>query len=115
MIIAIYMLKNNEPYRYAQPATTETKLRTLRVRATGQRRRTGMPKGQKAMAKLPGGSRTVKSLDRVYKEEGLPSRQPLPDGELKMLEAHDSTDFVNSIGSDRVVPRKSRQKTNQTT
>ena len=115
VVIAIHMLKNNEPYRYAQPATTETKLRTLRVRATGQRRRTGMPKGQKAMAKLPGGSRTIKSLDRVYKEEELPSRQPLRDGELRMLEAHDSTDFVDSIASDRVVPRKSRPKKKQTT
>jgi transposase len=115
VVIAIHMLKNNEPYRYAQPATTETKLRTLRVRATGQRRRTGMPKGQKAMAKLPGGSRTVKSLDRVYNEEGLPSRQPLPNGELRMLEAHDSTDFVDSIAFDRVVPRKSRPKKKQTT
>lgn len=111
VVIAIHMLKNNEPYRYAQPATTETKLRTLRVRATGERRRTGMPKGQKATAKLPGGSRTVKSLDRVYEEEGLPSRQPIPDGERRMLEAHESADFVNSIASDRVIPRKSRQKT----
>jgi transposase len=109
VIIALHMLKNNEPYRYAQPATTETKLRSLRVRATGEVRRPGMPKGQKALAKLPGGSRTVKSLDRIYCEEGLPSRQPLPEGEKKMLEAQACSEFVISIATDRVIPRKTRK------
>jgi len=115
VVIAIHMLKNNEPYRYAQPATTETKLRKLRVRATGERRRPGMPKGQKAKAKLPGGSRTIKSLDRVYEEESLPSRQPLPVAEEKMLEQHDCSEFVRSIATDRVIPRKTRQKTKEET
>lgn len=110
VIIAMHMLNNNEPYRYAQPATTETKLRRLRVSATGERRRPGTPKGQKAMAKLPGGSRTVKGLDRVYAEEGLPPRRDLPDGELKMIGTHECTGFVKSIESDRVIPRKSRQQ-----
>jgi transposase len=114
-VIAIHMLKNNEPYRYAQPATTETKLRRLRVRATGQRRRPGMPKGQKATAKLPGGSRTVKSLDRVYDEEGLPPRHELPDGEKRMLQAHECSEFVECLASDRIIPRRSRQQAKQTT
>lgn len=115
VVIAMHMLSNNEPYRYAQPATTETKLRRLRVRATGQRRRPGMPKGQKATAKLPGGSRTVKSVDRVYDEEGLPPRHELPDGERKMLQAHECSEFVESIASDRIIPRRSRQQDKQTT
>lgn len=109
VIIALHMLKNNEPYRYAQPATTETKLRSLRVRATGEVRRPGMPKGQKALAKLPGGSRTVKSLDRIYSEEGLPSRHPLPEGEKKMLETQACSEFVTSIATDRVIPRRTRK------
>jgi transposase len=113
VIIAMHMLKNNEPYRYAQPQTTETKLRTLRVRATGRRRRPGMPKGQKAMAKLPGGSRTVKSLDRIYDEEGLPRRHEFPEGERKMLDQQDCSGFVTSLAQDRVVPRRS-QKTKHT-
>jgi transposase len=114
-IIAIHMLKNNEPYRYAQPATTEAKLRTLRVRATGAKRRPGMPKGQKAQAKLPGGSRTVKSLDRVYQEESIPPRQSLPNGEKKMLEAQECSEFVRSIAADRVVPRKTRKNAKEET
>jgi hypothetical protein len=114
VIIAMHMLQNNEPYRYAQPATTEAKLRRLRVRATGKRRRPGMPKGQKATAKLPGGSRTVKSLDRIYSDEGLPARKELPDGERKMLKVQQCSAFVKSIASDRVTPRRSRQQTKQT-
>ena len=113
VIIAMHMLKNNEPYRYAQPATTETKLRRLRVRATGKRRRPGMPKGQKAMAKLPGGSRTIKSLDRVYDEESLPPRHELPEGEKRMLQDHECCEFVDSIASDRVTPRRPRQQENK--
>ena len=115
VIVAMHMLKNNEPYRYAQPATTEAKLRRLRVSVTGTRRRTGMPKGQKAMAKLPGGSRTVKSLDRVYDEENLPPRHEIPDGERKMLKEHECSEFADAISADRVVPRRSRQQTKQTT
>jgi transposase len=115
VVIAIHMLKNNEPYRYAQPATTESKLRRLRVQVTGEKRRSGMPKGQKAMAKLPGGSRTVKSLDRIYEEEGLPSRHELSRGESRMLKAQQCSGFVKSIASDRVVPRRSRQQTKQAT
>lgn len=115
VLIAIHMLKNNEPYRYAQPTTTQTKLRRLRIRATGEIRRPGMPKGQKAMAKLPGGSRTVKSLDRVYEEEGLPIRQDFPEGEKKMLEAQECNEFVTSIATDQVAPRRSNKEAKQTT
>lgn len=39
--IAWMMLRNGEPYRYAMPATTRTKLASLRVRVTGERRPTG--------------------------------------------------------------------------
>lgn len=112
-VIAIHMLKNNEPYRYAQPTTTETKLRRLRVRATGKRRSPGMPKGQKAMAKRPGGSRTIKSLDRVYQEEEIPARKQLAPGEEKMLKQEDCTEFVNSLATDRLIPRKTRQAVKQ--
>ena len=44
--IAWHVLKNNEPYRYAQPRTTEAKFSRLRVRATEVRRQGGNPKGQ---------------------------------------------------------------------
>src|SRR5207302_11482476 len=35
VVIAWHLLTNNEPYRYAQPRSTEGKLQRLRVKATG--------------------------------------------------------------------------------
>ena len=107
-MIAFLMLKNNEPYRYAIPRSTATKLARLRVRATGQKRESGSPKGEECTAKLPGGSRTIKSLDRIYAEEGLPQRKhDLPLGERSMLERTGCTKFVQSTASDQIVPRTS--------
>lgn len=109
-VIAMHMLKSNEPYRYAVPTTTQTKLAKLRVRATGTKRPSGVRKGEKAQAKLPSGSRTVKSLDRVLREEGLPPRRAeLPAGEAKMLQAVACQPFVDSLAKERLVPRRARQ------
>ena len=105
-MIAWIMLRGNEPYRYSPPRTTATKLAGLRIAATGQKRTGGTAKGQKATAKLPGGSRTIKSLDTVYAEEGLPPRRPLPPGESKHLERTDTIAFTESIHQDQVIPRR---------
>jgi hypothetical protein len=112
VVIAMYMLHKNEPYRYAHPTTVQKKLARLRIAATGQTRRGGTGKGEKAQAKLPGGSRTVKSLDRVLREEGLPQRREPPAGETKMLQATGCQPFVDSLAKERLVPRRSR-KANQ--
>lgn len=40
------MLKNGEPYRSGEPKATAAKLSRLRVRATGEKRKGGNPKGQ---------------------------------------------------------------------
>ncbi|MHB8638146.1 MAG: hypothetical protein ACYC96_16945, partial [Fimbriimonadaceae bacterium] len=85
VVIAWHKLTHNEPYRYAVPKSTAAKLGKLRIRATGDRRKGGTPKGEKSVAKLPGGGRTVKSLPRVCREEGLPAPQPLRPGERRML------------------------------
>ena len=50
-VIAWHMLTNDEPYRYAQPTPTQAKLSRLRVKATGEVRKTGPKKGF-AAAKL---------------------------------------------------------------
>jgi transposase len=113
-MIAWRMLMTNEPYRYSPPRSTETKLAKLRVQATGEKRPSGSKKGVKAKAKLPGtpgGSRTIKSLDAVYANEGVPPRPPLPPGERKHLEQTQTTAFVDAIGTERVVPRKRPQAT----
>jgi transposase len=112
-MIAWHMLTHNEPYRYALPKTTETKLAKLRVQATGKRRRGGSAKGVKSQAKLPGGSRTIKSLDEVYAREGVPPRGALSDGERAMLARHEVTVYVEQITQSHVVPRKPKEPATQ--
>ena len=109
-MIAWLMLKNNEPYRYAIPRSTETKLAKLRVKATGQRRKSGTPKGLKCQAKLPGGSRTIKSLAAVCQSEGLPEPRGLSTGERRTVESAGCEAFVAEIGAAQVVPRSSRRR-----
>ncbi len=107
-MIATLMLKNNEPYRYAIPRSTETKLARLRVRATGRKRKGGGRKGTKCTAKIPGGSRTIKSLDEIYAREGLPAREKEPaPGELAMLKRTGTAKFAESLKSEKIVPRRS--------
>ncbi len=106
-VIAWMMLKNNEPYRYAIPKSTEAKLARLRVKATGQRRVGGPSKGTKATAKLPGGSRTIKPLAEVCRIEGLPAPQPLSAGEERTLRETLSENFFAQIAKAQVVPRRS--------
>jgi hypothetical protein len=84
--IAWHMLKNNEPYRYAQPRTTETKLSRLRV-AAGERRKTGPKKGTPAPKKKVGQMPTkrIPPMAEVYEKEALPKISP-PPGEHNALE-----------------------------
>ena len=101
-VIAWQMLKNNEPYRYAQPEATRTKLSRLRIRATGRRRATGNAKGTPRSASYGTGqgSRHVPSLPEVYTAEELPAaRAPeeLPAGEQRMLAEAGAAEFVAEI------------------
>jgi transposase len=100
------LVVRNEPYRYAIPKTTETKLAKLRVKATGQRRKGGSPKGTKCLAKLPGGSRTLKPLAEVCRAEGLPQPTALRSGERRAIERAGCQEFVAEIGQSRLVPRR---------
>jgi transposase len=100
------MLTANEPYRYAVPRSTETKLARLRVAATGQRRKSGPPKGVKGTAKLPGGSRTIKSLTDLCRAEGLPPTRPLARGERRTVERAGCEAFARQIVETQVVPRR---------
>jgi len=99
------MVRSGEPYRYAQPKTTETKLAKLRVKATGVRRRGGSGKGVKSTAKLPGGSRTIKSLAEALRIEGLPAPRPLSPGERRTVREAGCTVFVAQIAEPQLVPR----------
>jgi transposase len=108
-VIGWTMLDSNEPYRYAIPKTAAVKLSRLRVKATGQRRPGGVPKGQKAMATQrgqTGGSRTIRSLPDVCQSEGLPLPLPLSSGERRMVKEAGCDAFVEQLGRTQVVPRR---------
>ncbi|MGC9371661.1 MAG: IS110 family transposase, partial [Paracoccaceae bacterium] len=105
-VIAWQMLVTGEPYRYAIPRTTETKLARLRVKATGERRKSGSPKGTKCTAKLPGGSRTIRSLEQVCQAEGLPTPRALSPGEKRTVHEAGCEALVATIAAAQVVPRR---------
>jgi transposase len=108
VVIAWHMLTKNEPYRYAIPRSTEEKLRRLRVKATGQRRKSGPAKGTKRGPLAAGGGRTIKSLPRVCREEGLPAPQAISTGERRTVEESGTAEYVASLGADQVAPRRKK-------
>jgi len=95
-VIAWHMLKHNQPYRYAQPKPTEAKLSRLRVKATGELRKTGPKKGAAAGPKLGPGvrSRTVKALAEIYQQEGLPAMPAPAPGECRMVRESGAAAYV---------------------
>ena len=109
-MIGWQMLVRNEPYRYAIPRSTEEKLRRLRVKATGQRRKSGPPKGTKSTAKLPGGGRTIRALAEVCHSEGLPEPTAIRPGEQRTLRRANCQEFVAEISRRQVVPRQKAVK-----
>jgi transposase len=112
-MIGWQMLTSNEPYRYAMPRATGDKLARLRVRATGQRRRGGASKGPKAVAKLPGGSYTVRSLSGVCHSEGLPPLGPLSPGEQRTIQQVGCENLVAQISQPQLLPKAVRRRTKQ--
>lgn len=111
-VIIWHMLKNNEPYRYAQPKPTETKLSRLRVRATGERRKGGTSKGTPRPKHYGEGKprRRIRSLQGVYQNEGLPPLSPPKDGELKHMEQAKVVRYVLKTSSERFEPKKTKTK-----
>lgn len=105
--IAWHMLNNNEPYRYAQPAATEAKLSRLRVRAGGEKKKSGTKKGTPRTPAYGSGERTkaVPSLDAVYAGEGLPELAAPKPGEEKMLRQAGLDTYAQDIRKGRRVPR----------
>jgi len=111
--IAWRMLTSAEPYRYASPESTAAKLATLRIMATGEKRRGGNPKGVKCVAKLEGGSRSIRALDDVLLNESLPARSALRSGELRHLTDTHTLEFAETISAPKRVPRNTSKPRNQ--
>jgi transposase len=112
VVIAWHLLTKNEPYRYAQPLATEYKLQKLRVRATGQKRKTGPAPGTFARSKCQPGvkTRTTKALAQVLQEEGLPRLGPMPAGEAKTIAQSDCAEYVASLETAQVRPKRTKKK-----
>jgi transposase len=74
VVIAWHLLATGQPYRYAVPRTTQTKLARLRVLATGVRRRGGTPAGALRPTTYGSGqgTRAVPALDALYAARACP-------------------------------------------
>ena len=112
VVIAWHMLSKNEPYRYAQPQATQAKLARLRVKATGQRRPGGVPKGapRPAAYGTGQGTREVPSLGQVCAVEGVPAPQPLAPGEQRMVRKAAVSRYVERIQTPHRVSRAPQKK-----
>ena len=107
--IAWHMLKNNEPYRYALPATIDAKLSRLRVRATGEKRASGPRKGVPRSPQYgQGRTRAVPSLDQLYAREGLPPLRALTAGEQRMLTEQGVDEHARAVQVARRVPKRAK-------
>jgi transposase len=116
--IAFLMLKHNEPYRYSPPLPTQNKLRRLRVKASGQKRRSGPKKGAAPAAHRGTGryTRLVPALGEVYASEELPHAKKVSElslAERRMLQEKGVMAFVEQIQTAQRVER--RRKTPSTT
>jgi transposase len=112
--IAWWMLTRNEPYRYANPKTTQTKLARLRIRATQARRKGGNPKGQPRPKTYGQGNpmRTEPSLAQALQAEGLPRPRPLaelPEAEIRSLQNAGCLDHAISLQTQHLRPRKKKE------
>ena len=88
--------------RYAQPMPTQNKLSRLRVKATGQRRKTGPKTGTSPSPNQGKGVRTrqVPALQEVYTREELPQARALPElpaGEKRRLAQTETIDYVQRL------------------
>lgn len=109
--IAWHMLKNNEPYRYAQPSTIERKFDRLRVQVTRERKKSGLPKGSPRPQNYGNGrTRAIPSLSAVYAANGLPPVQASKRGEQAMLDRSGLAGLRQTIDTPHRVP-KGPQKT----
>jgi transposase len=97
-VLLWHVLSSGEPFRYAQPKSLQAKFSRLRVRATGQRRRGGIPKGTPRSAQYGHGrTRAVPSLPQVFAENGLPQNTPLAKGERIMLDLKKLDTFYSEL------------------
>ena len=108
--IAWRMLRDNQPYRYAQPRTTQDKFGRLRIRARQGKKKGGLAKGSARPEAYGTGARTraIASLDEIYRAENLPAIVAPPAGEQAMLAARGVSGFAQEVRRTRRIPRASK-------
>jgi transposase len=85
-VLVWQLLSSGEPFRYGEPRSLQAKFSRLRVRATGRRRRGGVPRGTLRSPQYGHGrTRALPSLNQVLEDNGLPETTPLAKGERRML------------------------------
>jgi transposase len=114
-VIAWHILTNKEPYRYASPASTAAKLAKLRIRATGQRRKGGLPKGEGRHPNYGSGQGTKRTpgLVEVCHREGLPlpkAVDQLPAGELRLLKTNGGLALIHKYHQSSHKPRAAKSQ-----
>ena len=108
VMIAWHMLRDNQPYRYSLPKAAQAKFDRLRIRATGEKKKGGNPKGAGRPAAYGSGNptRAIPSLDQVYAANGLPPiAEPKP-GEQAMIARQQLSEVAAQLRQPRRVPRK---------
>lgn len=110
VVIAWHMLRDGEPYRYAQPEPTRNKLARLRIKATSVERRGPSRKGCARPDNYGTGIsvRKVPSLKQLCEWEEIPAPTPLEElkpGERKGLKAMGVEPFVRSLQTEQLKPR----------
>ncbi|HEX2715233.1 MAG TPA: IS110 family transposase [Candidatus Acidoferrales bacterium] len=97
-VLVWHVLSSGEPFRYAPAKSLQAKFSRLRVRATGRRRRGGVPKGTARSAQYGHGrTRALPSLPQVLADNGLPQIAPLAKGERRMLEGKKLDTFYQEL------------------
>ncbi len=106
--VAYLILKNREPYRYAQPATTSQKFGQLHVLATRSKRAPVRVKAQPHEPVPPAGYRLQRrpALDQILVRDDLPPIrwQEVPKGEQIVIEKF--RDYIEGISKPSVTLRK---------
>ena len=110
-ILVWHLLTKKTPYRYAIPATVESKLARLRVSQTGKRK-TGSTKGQPRSPNYGSGvgTRQKKTLDRVLASEQLPATTQAPLGEQRIINELQLESFAKDIQSESRKPRRQQDR-----
>ncbi len=112
MTVAYLILKNEEPYRYAQPATTSQKFGQLHVHATQSKQAPVRMEAQPDEPVPPVGYRLRRqpALDQVRVRDGLPPIhwQAMPKGEQMVIQRF--REHIEGIRKPSATVRK-RQKT----